>query len=56
MNNIYSDAPKELIENLKYELKELRKKYRDDGSIEEMRRMTDTVIRRVYNEPNKLMK
>ena len=32
------------------------KKYKDDGSIEEMRRMTDTVIRRVYNEPNKIMK
>ena len=36
--------------------KELRKKYKDDGSIEEMRRMTDTVIQRVYNEPNKIMK
>ena len=35
---------------------QLRKKYRDDGSIEEMRRMTDTVISRVYNEPNKIMK
>tara|TARA_B100001248_G_C27242283_1_gene389907 strand:- start:473 stop:688 length:216 start_codon:yes stop_codon:yes gene_type:complete len=56
MNNIYAEAPEELIENLKYELQELRKKYKDDGSIEEMRRMTDTVIRRVYNEPNKLMK
>lgn len=56
MNNIYSEAPTELIENLKYELQELRKKYKDDASIEEMRRMTDTVIRRVYNEPNKLMK
>jgi hypothetical protein len=56
MNNIYSEAPAELIENLKYELKELRKKYKDDSSIEEMRRMTDTVISRVYNEPNKIMK
>ena len=46
----------DLIENLKYELNELRKKYKDDGSIEEMRQMTDTVIRRVYNEPNKIMK
>ena len=56
MNNIYSEAPADLIENLKHELQVLRKKYKDDGSIEEMRRMTDTVIRRVYNEPNKLMK
>ena len=56
MNNIYSEAPTELIENLKFKLQELRKKYNDDGSIEEMRRMTDTVIRRVYNEPNKVMK
>ena len=56
INNIYSEAPAELIENLKYELQELRKKYKDDGSIEEMRRMTDTVIKRVYNEPNKVMK
>ena len=56
MNNIYSEAPEELIESLKNELQELRKKYKDDGSIEEMRRMTDTVIQRVYNEPNKIMK
>ena len=25
--------------------------YKDDGTIEEMKKMTDTVIRRVYNEP-----
>ena len=56
MNNIYAQASPELIENLKKELQELRTEYKDDGSIEEMRRMTDTVIRRVYNEPNKLMK
>ena len=56
INNIYSEAPVELIENLKYQLNELRKQYKDDGSIEEMRQMTDTVIRRVYNEPNKIMK
>jgi len=30
---------------------ELIKVYKDDGSIEQMKRMTDTVIRRVYNEP-----
>ena len=51
MHNIYSEAPAELIESLKKELQELRKRYKDDGSIEEMKRMTDTVIGRVYNEP-----
>ena len=56
MNNIYSEAPKELIESLKKELEVLRKEYKDDGSLEEMRKMTDTVIQRVYNEPDKLMK
>ena len=55
MNNIYSEASPELIQSLKKELKELRKKYKDDGSIDEMK-MTDTVIQRVYNEPNKIMK
>ena len=44
-------ASPELIESLKKELQELRKEYKDDGSIEEMKKMTDTVIRRVYNEP-----
>jgi len=51
MNNIYSQASPELIDNLKKELQQLRKEYKDDGSIEEMKRMTDTVITRVYNEP-----
>ena len=56
MRNIYSEAPAELIESLKKELEALRKEYKDDGSMEQMRRMTDTVIQRVYNEPNKIMK
>jgi len=51
MNNIYAQASPELIKSLKEELQELRKEYKDDGSIEEMKRMTDTIIRRVYNEP-----
>ena len=51
MNNIYAEAPADLIESLKNELEALRKEYKDDGSIEQMKRMTDTVIRRVYNEP-----
>jgi hypothetical protein len=51
MHNIYSEAPLELIAMLKKELHELRKEYKDDGSIEQMKRMTETVIGRVYNEP-----
>ena len=56
MRNIYAEAPAELIESLKKELESLRKEYKDDGSMEQMRRMTDTVIQRVYNEPNKIIK
>ncbi|GIR12398.1 MAG: hypothetical protein CM15mP23_09730 [Cryomorphaceae bacterium] len=37
-------APEELIDSLKNELEALRKKYKDDGSIEQMKIMTDTVI------------
>ena len=51
MQNIYSQASPGLIESLKKELQEIRKEYKDDGSIEQMKRMTDTVIGRVYNEP-----
>ena len=51
MNNIYSEASPELIEDLKKQLQELRVEYKDDGSIEEMKKMTDVVIKRVYNEP-----
>ena len=51
MDNISAAASPELIESLKKELEAVRKEYKDDGSIEQMRKMTDTVIRRVYNEP-----
>ncbi len=51
MNNIYSEASPQLIKSLKNELEELRKEYKDDGTIEQMKIMTDTVITRVYNEP-----
>ena len=51
IDNIYAEASPELIESLKKELEALRKEYKDDGSIDQMRKMTDTVIRRVYNEP-----
>ena len=47
-------ASQELISELKSQLKSLQIKYNDDITIEEMKVMTDTVIRRAYNEPNKL--
>ena len=53
MNNIYEIASAELILNLKKELKSLQTIYNDSSSIEEMKLMTDTIIQRVYNEPNK---
>ena len=56
VHNIYSEAPEDLIDSLKNELEALKKEYKDDGSIEQMKIMTDTVIQRVYNEPDKLMK
>ena len=43
-----------LITELKTQLKSLQIEYNDDFSIEEMKVMTDTVIQRAYNEPNKL--
>jgi hypothetical protein len=54
MNNIYSEASKGLIDSLKLRLSELKKEYKDDFTVQEMKVMTDTVIQRVYNEPNKL--
>jgi len=54
MNNIYKQASEELITELKTQLKSLQIEYNDDFSIEEMKVMTDTVIQRAYNEPNKL--
>ena len=56
MNNIYATSPKELIDDLKQQLLSLQKEYKDDISIKEMKIMTDTVIKRVYNEPRKELK
>ncbi len=54
MNNIYNEATEELIKELKSQLKSLQSEYKDNITIEEMKVMTDTVIQRAYNEPNKL--
>ena len=56
MHNIYNEAPEELILDLKQKLENVRINYKDDYSIDEMKVMTDTVIKRVYNEPNKVNK
>ena len=56
MHNIYNEAPEELILDLKQKLEHVRMDYKDDYSIDEMKVMTDTVIKRVYNEPNKVKK
>ncbi len=56
MHNIYNEAPEELVLDLKQKLENIRTDYKDDYSIEEMKVMTDTVIKRVYNEPNKVNK
>ena len=53
MNNLYKNVKyKKLIKDLKKKLKALQIKYKDDMSLDEMRKMTDIVIERVYNEEN----
>ena len=54
MNNIYGDSSEELIASLKSKLNDLKKEYKDEFTLDEMKLMTDTVIQRVYNEPSKL--
>ena len=53
MRNLYAEADPALVAGLKAELDSIRDLYGDNGSMEEMILMTDTVIQRVYNEPNK---
>ena len=50
LNNIYDLADTNLISNLKQKLDSLKILYNDTATIEEMKLMTDTVIKRVYNE------
>ena len=49
MNNIYSESNKELIEELKTELKQLQKEYKMDKSLDELKAMTDARIMRRHN-------
>ena len=55
MNNIYAEASDSLVLRLKQELRELQTEFGDNQSLDEMKRMTDTVISRVYNEPRKAL-
>ena len=55
VNNIYKKVPASLILSLKEQLKSLQSEYKDDISMNKMKSMTDTVIRRIYNEPSKIL-
>ena len=55
VNNIYKKVPASLILSLKEQLKSLKSEYKDDISMNKMKSMTDTVIRRIYNEPSKIL-
>ena len=48
MFNIYNEVDVSLVDELKSKLIDLQKKYQDDQSLEEMKKMTDTVIKRSY--------
>ena len=53
MNNLYGQLKyKKLTKLLKKKLKALQVKYKDDMSLDQMRKMTDIVVERVYNEEN----
>jgi arylsulfatase A-like enzyme len=53
LNNLYgTDGYNDVTDDLKGKLKKLQSKYKDDMSLEEMREMTDTRIKRVYTEMN----
>jgi arylsulfatase A-like enzyme len=53
MNNLYGQPKyKKMTKLLKKKLKALQVKYKDDMSLDQMRKMTDIVVERVYNEEN----
>ena len=50
INNLYAkEGFEEITKDLKAELIQLQVKYKDDMSLDEMRKMTDTRIKRIYN-------
>ena len=53
MQNLYGKPGYEKITfTLKQKIKSLQKQYKDDMSLDEMRAMTDMVVKRVYSERN----
>ena len=53
LNNLYGEPGYEKITaTLKQKIKSLQKQYKDDMSLDEMRAMTDVVVKRVYSERN----
>ena len=53
IQNLYDKPGYEKITlTLKQKIKSLQKQYKDDMSLEEMRAMTDVVVKRVYSELN----
>ena len=51
LNNLYGlKEYDEIISQLKVRLSELQAEYKDDMSLEDMRKMTRMRIKRVYNE------
>ena len=53
MNNLYGQPKyKKMTKLLKKKLKALQVKYKDNMSLDQMRKMTDIVVERVYNEEN----
>jgi hypothetical protein len=50
LNNLYGkEGFEEITNDLKVKIIQLQVKYKDDMSLDEMRKMTDTRIKRVYN-------
>jgi hypothetical protein len=53
LNNLYGkEGYAKITKDLKSKINQLQVKYKDDMSLDEMRKMTDTRIKRVYTEMN----
>ena len=53
LNNLYGkEGYAKITKDLKSKINQLQVKYEDDMSLDEMRKMTDTRIKRVYTEMN----
>ena len=53
LNNLYGkEGYAKITKDLKSKINQLQVKYKDDMSLDEMRKMTDTRKKRVYTEMN----